>query len=173
VSADQQQNDDQLDQDQQQGTDQDQAPPAGGDQGTEADKPLSRQERRDEQARQRAQELEAERDKLAGRLAAAQTREVERIAAQVLAQPGDLLALGGVTLADLTDPETGELLDEEEILGMAAALVDQRPGLSVNAEIKRGHHDWGHSRTRDNDMYAPGGTGAPSWSDAFGGASSR
>ena len=163
MSADQQQNDDQLDQDQ--------TPPAGGDNDQDQNGRESRQDRRDRQARQRAQELEAERDALAGRLAAAQTREVERIAAQVLAQPGDLLALGGVTLADLTDPETGELLDEEEILGMAAALVDQRPGLMRGATPPRGFPDWGHSRSSDH--YAPGGTGAPSWSDAFGGASSR
>lgn len=150
------------------GTDQDQTPPAGGDNDQDQDKPLSRQDRRDAQARERAAELETERDALAARLDARDRAEVARLAGEILAQGSDLLDLGGVSLDDLRD-ENGDI-NADEVAAMAAALVDQRPGLSVNAEIKRGHKDWGHTRTRDNDMYAPGGTGAPSWSAAFGAA---
>ena len=162
MSADQQQNDDQLDQDQQQQVN-DQT---GGD--NDQGKPASRQERRDQAARERAAELETERDKLAGRVEALQRAEVERLAAQVLAQAEDLFAVGGVKLEDVLDDEGN--VDPDAVAAMAAALVDQRPGLSVNAEIKRGYADWGHSRTKNNDLHAPGGTGAPSWSDAFGAA---
>ena len=151
--------------------DQDQTPPAGGDQGTEADKPQGRQARRDEQARQRAQELEAERDKLAGRLAAAQTREIEAIAANSLEQPGDLLALSGHEIADFLDPETGEV-DEGAVAAALDQLLESRPGLGRGMvdPNKNKFHDWGHSRTKNNDLHAPGGAGAPSWSDAFGAA---
>lgn len=146
----------------------DPANPAPTPEGTEVDKPENRQDRRDRQARERATELEAERDALAGRLAAAQTREVERIAGEILAQPGDLLELGKVDLADLLDDEGN--VDPDEVAALAAALVETRPGLAAGAVIKGGYRDWGHTRSRDNDMYAPGGTGAPSWSDAFGAA---
>lgn len=159
MSADQQQNDDQLDQDQ--------TPPAGDDQGTEADKPLSRQERRDEQARQRAQELEQERDALAGRVEALQRREIERLAGEVLAQPGDLLELGKVSLDDVLDDEGN--VDPDAVAKAAAGLVETRPGLSKNAVIKGGYRDWGHSRDNRDGI----GSETTSWSDAFGSASSR
>ena len=149
--------------------DQDQTPPAGGDNDQDQNGRETRQDRRDRQARERAAELETERDKLAARLDARDRAEVTRLAGEILAQGSDLLDLGGVSLDDLRD-ENGDI-NADEVAAMAAALADSRPGLMRGATPPRGHHDWGHSRSSDH--YAPGGTGAPSWSDAFGGASSR
>ena len=166
MSADQQQNDDQLDQDQQQqGTDQDQTPPAGGDQ----DQPKGRQARRDAQARQRASELEAERDQLAGRLASAQRREIETLAANSLEQPGDLLALSGHEIADFLD-EDGEV-DPGAVAAALDQLIEARPGLQKGM-VRAGRNkyvDGGHSRDNRDGI----GSEKTSWSDAFGSASSR
>ena len=140
------------------GTDQDQTPPAGTDP-QDQDKPQGRQARRDEQARQRAAELEGERDKLAARVETYQRKEAERIAGGVLAQAEDLFAVGGVKLEDVIG-EDGEV-DETEVLALAAALADSRPGLAVPRP--RGFHDWGHSRTGTTGI---GGEG-PSWDDAL------
>ncbi|ORA07421.1 hypothetical protein [Mycobacterium arosiense] len=63
------------------------------------------------------------------RIEAYQRREVERLAAD-LAQPGDLLELGGVSLADLLG-EDGEV-DPEAVAEAVAALVESRPGLAKN-----------------------------------------
>lgn len=148
----------------------DQTPPAGtepqGGGDNDQDQPKGRQARRDEQARQRAAELETERDALAARVEALQTREVEAIAANTLAQPGDLLALSGHQLADFLD-ENGEV-DPGAVAAALDQLIESRPGLHKGATPPRGHHDWGHSRT--NGAYAPGGGGSKSWAEAFGAA---
>ncbi|ORV81249.1 hypothetical protein AWC11_02375 [Mycobacterium interjectum] len=62
-----------------------------------------------------------------------QTREVERLAADHLSQPGDLLALGGVTLAELLG-EDG-FVDPEAVAEAAAALILGRPGLAKNPRV--------------------------------------
>jgi hypothetical protein len=152
------------------GTDQDQTPPAGGDNDQDQHGRETRQDRRDRQARERAAELETERDKLAGRLAAAQTREVERIAANTLEQPGDLLALSGHEIADFLDPETGEV-DEGAVAAALDQLLESRPGLGKGM-VRAGRNkyvDWGHSRDNRDGI----GSEKTSWSDAFGSASSR
>ena len=148
------------------GTAADQIDQTGGDNDQDQNGRETRQDRRDRQARERAAELETERDALAARLDARDRAEVTRLAGEILAQGSDLLDLGGVSLDDLRD-ENGDI-NADEVAAMAAALVDQRPGLIRGATPPRGFPDWGHSRS--SDQYAPGGTGAPSWSAAFGAA---
>ncbi|MDV8000757.1 hypothetical protein [Rhodococcus sp. IEGM 1408] len=146
-------------------------PPAGTDpaEGTPTPpegaggKPESRQDRRDAQARERAEQLQTERDALAGRVATLQTREIEAIAANSLAQPTDLLALSGHSLADFTD-EDGEI-DPGLVAAAVEELIEARPGLAKGATMPRKFQDWGHSRS--NDMHAPGGGGSRTWADAF------
>lgn len=62
-----------------------------------------------------------------------QTREVERLASE-LAQPGDLLELGGVSLADLLT-EAGDV-DEAAVAEAVAALIESRPGLAKNLTVR-------------------------------------
>lgn len=61
------------------------------------------------------------------RIETMQLREVERLASE-LAQPRDLLQLGGVSLADLLT-ETGDV-DESAVAEAVAALIESRPGLA-------------------------------------------
>lgn len=152
------------------GTDEDQTPPAGGD-NDQDQQPKGRQARRDEQARQRAAELETERDTLAGRVAAMQRKEAERIAGGVLSAAEDLFTVGGVALADVLDAEGN--VDETEVLALAAALADSRPGLAVPRP--RGHHNWGHAATSDPITRGGAGIGSEgtTWADAWENASPR
>ncbi|MEB3031086.1 hypothetical protein [[Mycobacterium] nativiensis] len=81
------------------------------------------------EARYRVERNEAriERDALAQRVERMQTNELERIAAESISNPADLLALTDKTLADfLTDD--GEL-DAELVTVAAAELLATRPGL--------------------------------------------
>ncbi|WP_328857439.1 hypothetical protein OG579_20405 [Williamsia herbipolensis] len=82
--------------------------------------------------RRRAQAAEAERDTLAARLEGLQLAEVDRQLAAVLAVPGDLFDFSDITLADLTDPDTGAV-DPEKVTEAASALVELRPGLAYVA----------------------------------------
>lgn len=82
--------------------------------------------------RRRAQAAEAERDTLAARLEGLQLAEVERQLAAVLAVPGDLFDFSDITLANLTDPDTGAV-DPEKVTEAASALVELRPGLAYVA----------------------------------------
>lgn len=76
-------------------------------------------------------EARAERDTLAQRVAALQTRELERIAGKTLSNPADLLTLTGKTVAEFVG-EDGEL-DAELVAETAGDLLVSRPGLRVTA----------------------------------------
>ncbi len=79
--------------------------------------------------RTRLREVEAERDGLREQLDGLRRREVERLAGEQLAQPGDLLALGGIDL-DALCGEDGQV--DEQLVGEAVeTLLTQRPGLGV------------------------------------------
>lgn len=75
--------------------------------------------------RTRLRETETERDALAARVEALQRREAERLAAQALGDPADLLAVGDVTLADLLTPD-GDV-DPNAVQQATAALLRTRP----------------------------------------------
>lgn len=79
--------------------------------------------------RRQLRQTEAERDALRARVQTWQQRHVEAIAAEHLAQPGDLLGLGGHQLADLLD-EHGEV-DPGKVRAATLALVAARPGLGT------------------------------------------
>lgn len=79
--------------------------------------------------RRRLRETEVERDRLAGQVADLQRREVERLAADVLAVGADLLALDGATLPDLLDDDGHVVADR--VTTAAAELVRSRPGLAA------------------------------------------
>lgn len=158
-----------LNNDQTPESDQDQTPPDGGDNDQDQNGRETRQDRRDRQARERAAELEGERNTLAGRVEKLQTREVEAIAANTLEQPGDLLALSGHQLADFLD-EDGEV-DPGAVAAALDQLIEARPGLQKGM-VRAGRNkyvDWGHSRDNRDGI----GSEKTSWSDAFGSASSR
>lgn len=78
--------------------------------------------------RRRLRDTEAERDALAVKVAAMQTEQVHRIAAEYLSQPGDLFEVGKVELAELLNPDTGEVDPDLVALGVSA-LLETRPGL--------------------------------------------
>jgi hypothetical protein len=81
------------------------------------------------EARYRVERNEA-RDALAtatARIEAMQTREVEQLASASLSNPADLLALGGVTLADLLD-DNGDV-DPAKVQAVANDVLASRPGL--------------------------------------------
>ncbi|WP_081809434.1 hypothetical protein [Mycobacterium sp. URHB0044] len=86
--------------------------------------------KQNKEARYRVERNEArtERDLLAARVASFQNREVERLAANHLSAPADLLTLGGVALADLLDDD-GDI-DPELVAAVAAEVLASRPGLS-------------------------------------------
>ncbi|TNM69155.1 hypothetical protein FHN55_05060 [Streptomyces sp. NP160] len=88
--------------------------------------------------RLRAQEAVARAEAAESRLAAAQTREVHRLAATALAAPGDVLTpeLGGVTLDELLDQDG--VVDPDLVAEAAAAVAAQRPGLAVARPAKTG-----------------------------------
>ncbi|MCU1697856.1 MAG: hypothetical protein JWR34_3919 [Mycobacterium sp.] len=72
-------------------------------------------------------EAEAERDALAQRIEALQTRELERIAGRHLSAPTDLLTLSARQLGDfITD--AGEV-NPELVASVAAEVLASRPGL--------------------------------------------
>ncbi|MBZ4547401.1 hypothetical protein GBQ42_25620 [Mycobacterium avium subsp. hominissuis] len=61
------------------------------------------------------------------------TREAERLAAKDLANPADLLTLGGVTITDLLD-EDGEV-DSEKVDAVVAEILSTRPGLGKRGPV--------------------------------------
>jgi hypothetical protein len=85
------------------------------------------------------------------------TREIERLAGEHLAQPADLLALGGVELTDLLTDEG--YVDAEAVAEVAAALIESRPGLAKNPR----HPAIDLSQGMGNNP----GRGRPSWGDLF------
>lgn len=79
-----------------------------------------------------------ERDASRQELAAAQARiermqraEVERVAGEYLAMPGDLFSLSGNELADYLDDDGN--VDPEKVAADAVAVLTERPGLRKNA----------------------------------------
>lgn len=92
----------------------------------------------------------AERDALAARVEALQTRELERIAAGSLANPSDLLTLSGKSLQDFLDDD-GEL-DHDLVAEAAAEILQSRPNI-------------GHRVRATDPSQGLGGRGksAPSW----------
>jgi hypothetical protein len=122
--------------------------------GAEAPEPKSNREARFRAERNQAREALSAAE---ARIAQMQTREIERLAGD-LAQPGDLLALGGVALADLLT-EAGDV-DSAAVADAVATLIASRPGLAK------------HPRDRAVDMsqgignVRPGGHKV-SWADAL------
>ncbi|MCD5421383.1 hypothetical protein LRS71_17765 [Rhodococcus pyridinivorans] len=79
-----------------------------------------------------------ERDASRQELTAAQARiermqraEVERVAGEYLAMPGDLFSLSGNELADYLDDDGN--VDPEKVTTDVAAVLTERPGLRKNA----------------------------------------
>ncbi|MGD1281332.1 hypothetical protein ACKUUI_05985 [Mycobacterium seoulense] len=90
---------------------------------------------KDREARYRVERNQA-REELAAanvRIETYQTREVHRLANE-LAQPSDLLELGGVSLADLLDGN-GEV-DPEAVAQAVSSLIETRPGLAKNPKVR-------------------------------------
>lgn len=84
--------------------------------------------------RRRLREAESERDALAARLQAAQRREIERLAAESLAQPGDLFDVGGKDVPTFVTAD-GEI-DAAAVTEAVAALLAARPGLHKDARVQ-------------------------------------
>lgn len=91
------------------------------------------------------------------RVLALQTRELHRLAGEHLAQPEDLLTLGGVELAELLD-EDGNV-DPEAVADAAADLIESRPGLAKNPRVLATDISQGRSGAI--------GKGQPTWDDLF------
>jgi hypothetical protein len=102
---------------------------------TDAPEPQNGSQGQNREARYRVERNEArqERDSLAARIEALQIREVERIAGEHLAQPADLLSLGGVSLVDLVNADG--CVDHDSVADLAAALIESRPGLAKNPRV--------------------------------------
>lgn len=110
-----------------------------------------------EAANYRTQRNEAreERDALAQRVKQMQTREVERLAAASLSQPGDLFSLSGNELADYLT-EDGDV-DGEKVAADVAAILAERPGL------QKPKHVAGYDPTQGRGGRPP--KGSPSFGD--------
>lgn len=105
--------------------------------------------------RTRLREVEAERDGLRERLAAVQRAEVERLAGDRLAVPGDLFDIGGHDLAGLLD-DAGDV-DRVRVEQAVGGLLDTRPGLARQTRQK-----W-----PDMGQGQRGSTRASGWESSF------
>ena len=112
--------------------------------------------------RARARDAEAERDALAQRVATFQQAEALRLAGEHLAEPGDLLTLGGVQVADLLG-EDGSV-DPALVQAAAAALVEAR-GARFAKAVPPANYDGGVRTTAR--------TPTASWSSVLGGREAR
>ncbi|VBA56008.1 hypothetical protein [Mycobacterium pseudokansasii] len=81
----------------------------------------------------REQRYRVERNEARAHIEALQLREVERIAAEHLAQPGDLMELGGVELAAFVD-DAG-FVRPEAVAEAVGKLIVSRPGLAKNPRV--------------------------------------
>lgn len=112
--------------------------------------------------RRRLRDTERERDRLAEQVQRMQTADVARVAADTLAEGGDLLALGGTTLPDLLDDDGN--VDPDAVRSAAAELVRARPGLRrgpTGAEVRNGIGQGSGPAPRT------GGSGSGGWSEAL------
>lgn len=123
----------------------------------------TRSQRRHQRDRDRADAAEARAAELAARVQAFQRREVLRMAENTLAEPEDLLTVGGHQVSDFLD-ESGEV-DEGAVAAALDQLATTRPGLVRGARLpsRGGHPDWGHTKAGTTGI---GGEG-PSWDDAL------
>lgn len=90
------------------------------------------------------------------RIADLQVRELERLAGEHLAQPGDLLGIGQHSLANFLTPEGW--IDHDAVADAAADLIDSRPGLAKNPRIAAVDRSQGRSSPE---------SGQPQWADLF------
>lgn len=107
--------------------------------------------------RTKLRETEVERDGLRGRVEALLRREVEGIAAEHLAVPGDLFDVAGVQLADMLGTD-GEI-DADLVRVTAAAAVAQRPGMG------KARPQWPGTKGQGN---RPTSTQESSWQQVLG-----
>lgn len=107
--------------------------------------------------RVRAKEAEQKLTAAEERINSLLTKEVERLAADSLSQPGDLFALSGNELADYLDDDGN--VDAERVAADVAELLAERPGL------RRGPVP-GHDPTQGTGG-RPAGKNTPSWSALF------
>jgi hypothetical protein len=110
------------------------------------------------EARYRVERNEAreERDAALATVTSLQTRELHRIAGELLAQPEDI-GLSGKELADFLTPEGW--LDREAVAEAAAEIIDSRPGLAKHPKV-----------LAVDSTQGQGGSGkpkAPQWADLF------
>ena len=94
---------------------------------------------RDQKMRLERNAARQERDALAARLEAMQTRELHRLLADTLANPEDI-SLSGLKLPDFIREEDGEL-DAEAVAEAAATVLASRPGLARDYRPKVGATD--------------------------------
>lgn len=92
------------------------------------------------------------------RLAALQTRELHRLAAEHLAEPGDI-ELSGKALADYLTPEGW--IDSGAVAEAAAEVIESRPGLAKH--IQQGAYD----PTQGSGLGGGAPRRAPEWADLF------
>jgi hypothetical protein len=105
--------------------------------------------------RRRLRDAEAQRDTLATRVQTYQRREVEALAQGKLAVPGDVFAIGQLSLEDAYDP-SGEL--RADVVETAIdELLRNRPGLAV----PRDRRNWGQGGGR------PPVEGGATWGDVL------
>jgi hypothetical protein len=90
------------------------------------------------------------------RIADLQVRELERLAGEHLAQPGDLLGIGQHSMADFLTPEGW--VDQDAVADGAAALIESRPGLAKTPKVRATDSSQGY-----------GGSGTPGSPTDFGG----
>jgi hypothetical protein len=86
----------------------------------------------------------------AARIEALQLRELHRLAGEHLAEPGDLLTLGGGSLADYLD-ENGDV-DPERVSEAVADVLAARPGLRPNARPVDLSHGIGNDRPGKREL---------------------
>ena len=112
---------------------------------------------REQRYRQQLRATEAERDQLRERLERRDKADIERMIAGKMIDPADLWA-GGITLADVLDPDTGEISPQ---------LVDEAVGRTVKQ-----HPHWRYSAAAPaSQVTSPhGGVTAeeqPTWQQLF------
>lgn len=98
--------------------------PEGPENGTE--RPMPREQR----YRLQLREAEAQRDALAQRIEAMQRMDIERVAAELLAQGSDIF-MAGADVSEFLNDEGG--IDYDRVRASSRELAKDRPGLSKNA----------------------------------------